>query len=95
MPMSLPGRPLLALPVIAPLCGCVDRPPPPPPPRPIALNPPHYHRQLRARQTTPAQDVSQPAPAPTEAPAQELSPEERESLLRDFNAYLNRPGHQP
>jgi len=95
MPILFPGRRLLALPLMAPLFGCAERPAGPP----IVLRPPPQverqelqvtHRSIpRPRPSVRA--AAQTAPA-SEREAEDLSPEEKESLFRDFDDYLSRSG---
>ena len=104
MPLPFSSRPLLALPLMAPLFGCASKPAEPP----IVLRPPHaaksaVHRPPRSKQET--RTVSAPAnraagsaaaEAEPEPPAgtdqKTLSTEQKDALFRDFDAYLNQPG---
>jgi len=96
MPFNFPGRPLLALPLMAPLFGCADKPAG----TPIVLRPHHPERQAAHRATprsrgsvrTAAQAQHTPS---TQAPAQteDLSPEEKESVLREFDDFLRNSDH--
>ena len=95
MPFNFPGRPLLALPLMAPLFGCAERPAG----TPIVLRPPQPERHAahraspRPRAAVPAATRATPvASSQPPAEAEDLSPEEKESLFRDFDDYLRRSG---
>jgi len=102
MPIPFSSRPLLALPLMAPLLGCASKPAEPP----IVLRAVHttkaaVHRPpASSKQET--RTVSAPAsPAPSSPGAQPetsappgpeqkaLTSEEKEALFRDFDTYLN------
>lgn len=94
MPLTFPGRKLLALPLMAPLFGCADGPAG----QPIVLRPPHPEKQAHRavpRQRPNARTTERTAASPSTAPAEagqtdDLTPEEKESLFRDFDNYLRR-----
>src|SRR6476646_8579289 len=97
MPFSFPCRPLLALPLMAPLFGCADKP------RPIVLRPhaaPRTAHRAAPRLRPNIRVAAQAAPAPSDNEPQPqrrtevLSPEEKESLFRDFDNYLSQPGRR-
>lgn len=97
MPKPLSSRTLLALTLVAPMLGCVAKPPE----KPIVLRPPHPERRLARRppHQTPSQtaDTVEAAPAnavatPAGEPEEALSPAEKEALFREFDQYLTRSG---
>ena|SRR4051794_33048707 len=101
MPIPFPSRPLLALPLMAPLLGCASKPAEPP----IVLRPQHttksaLHRPVpKSKQET--RTASAPANSAAPSPANEttappadpagLTNEQKEALFRDFDAYLSKP----
>lgn len=94
----LSSRTLLALLLVAPMLGCVAKPPE----RPIVLRPPHRlaHRPPRPTPSE-AADKGGTAPAsaisgtPAAEPGETLSPAEKEALFRDFDQYLLQSGRSP
>jgi len=101
MSIAFPSRPLLALPLVAPLIGCAAEPAG----QPIVLRPPHAgnpspHRTVRRPRPEPS-TAAQTSPAPASDPAterrpaadpEELNSAQKESLFKDFDAYLARSG---
>src|SRR3954447_9554561 len=98
MPLPFSSRPLLALPLMAPLFGCASKPAEPP----IVLRPPHaaksaVHRPPRSKQETrtvsapanrapssaAAEPEAEPAPEPPAGADQKtLSTEQKDALFR-------------
>lgn len=98
MPKPLSSRTLLTLLLVAPILGCVAKPPE----RPIVLRPPHPERRLAHRppprnspSAAAAKSGTEPASAaatPAAEPDPPLSPAQKEALFRDFDRYLERSG---